>query len=47
MGVWYWEPFDEILLLESTVVCNFNWWEIEDKDYPRIRLYDCIYLGEL
>jgi hypothetical protein len=47
MSVWYWEEFDELLLMVSNqVIGNFDINEIDEVYWPRVSLSNCVYIGE-
>lgn len=46
MSVWYWEEFDEIILMSSVAEVDFDYNEIHHIYYPRMSLSDCVYIGE-
>ena len=48
MSVWYWEEFDELLLLASDqVIGDFDINEIDEYLWPRLQLTRCVYIGQL
>jgi len=48
--VWYWPKYDELFVMYITFVCDFEYSEIDQEEYPRFvnpHITDCIYIGEL
>ena len=46
MSVWYWEEFDEIILMSLTAEVDFDYNEIHTIYHPRMSLSHCVYIGE-
>lgn len=44
--VWYWQEFDELILMSNVAIVDFDHNEIEEQFHPRMSLSGCIYIGE-